>query len=88
MCAVRRGIDHAIVADSDAGKDSGKTLDSALGSLLGGNKSKDDSSNPPPKQGTPGMTTIFSSHVEVKAVDTSAVDASQFQVPSDYKLDN
>jgi hypothetical protein len=34
------------------------------------------------------MTTIFNSHYEVKAVDTSAVDASQFQTPSDYKLDN
>ena len=75
--------------DSDAGKDSGKTLDSALGSLFGGNKSDDSSKQaPPPKQGTPGMTTIFNSHYEVKAVDTAAVDASQFAVPSDYKADN
>src|SRR6185312_16687852 len=73
--------------DSDAGKDSGKSLDSALGSLFGSKKS-DDSSNQPAKQGTPGMTTIFSSHYEVKGVDTSAVDASQFQVPADYKVDN
>jgi hypothetical protein len=75
--------------DSDAGKDSSKTLDSALGSLFGGSKSDDSSKQAPPqKQGTPGLTTIFSSHVEVKAVDTAAVDASQFQVPADYKLDN
>jgi len=73
--------------DSDAGKDSGKTLDSALGSLFG-SKSKDDSSSQPQKPGTPGLTTIFSSHVEVKAVDTSGIDATQFQAPSDYKLDN
>jgi len=73
--------------DSDAGKDSGKSLDSALGSLFGG-KSKDDSSAQQQKQGTPGMTTIFSSHVEVKSIDTSAVDASQFQVPTDYKVDD
>ena len=73
--------------DSDAGKDSSKNLDSALGSLFGSKKS-DDSSSQPAKQGTPGMTTIFSSHYEVKGVDTSAVDASQFQVPADYKVDN
>lgn len=68
--------------DSDAGK-SGKSLDSALGGLFG-HKSDDSSSQP----GTPGLTTIFSSHYEVKAVDTGAVDAAQFQTPSDYKLDN
>jgi hypothetical protein len=73
--------------DSDAGKESSKSLDSALGSLFG-NKSKDDSSSQPQKQGTPGLTTLFSSHVEVKAVDTSAVDAAQFQVPADYKVDD
>jgi hypothetical protein len=73
--------------DSDAGKDSGKSLDSALGSLFGAKKS-DDSNSQPAKQGTPGMTTIFSSHYEVKGVDTSAVDAAQFQVPADYKLDD
>ena len=73
--------------DADAGKDSGKSLDSALGSLFG-SKPDDSSKNKDKDQGTPGMTTIFSSHVEVKAVDTSAVDASQFQVPDGYKLDN
>ena len=73
--------------DSDAGKDSSKSLDSALGSLFG-SKSSDSSSSQPAKQGTPGMTTIFSSHYEVKGVDTGAVDASQFQTPADYKLDN
>jgi hypothetical protein len=73
--------------DSDAGKDPSKSLDSALGSLFGSKKS-DDSSSQPAKQGTPGMTTIFSSHVEVKAVDTSGIDAAQFQTPADYKLDN
>jgi hypothetical protein len=75
--------------DSDAGKDSSKTLDSALGSLFG--SKSDDSSKSKDKdkdQGTPGMTTLFSSHVEVKAVDTAAVDDSQFQVPASYKLDN
>jgi hypothetical protein len=73
--------------DSDAGKDSGKSLDSALGSLFGSKKS-DDSSSQPQQAGTPGLTTIFSAHYEVKAVDTSAVDASQFQVPADYKVDD
>ncbi|HEY3858882.1 MAG TPA: hypothetical protein VGM47_04645 [Gammaproteobacteria bacterium] len=74
--------------DADAGKVSSKNLDSALGSLFGSKKSDDSSSQPAAKPGTPGMTTIFNSHYEVKAVDTSAVDASQFQTPSDYKLDN
>lgn len=72
--------------DEDAGKDdSGKSLDSALGSLFG---SKPDDSSKSKAQGTPGMTTFFSSHVEVKAVDTSTVDAAQFQVPDGYKLDD
>jgi hypothetical protein len=75
--------------DADAGKDSSKSLDSALGSLFG-HKSDDSSKDKDndKDQGTPGMTTIFSSHVEVKAVDTSAVDAAQFQVPDGYKLDD
>ena len=73
--------------DADAGKDSSKNLDSALGSLFG-SKSDDSSKDKDKDQGTAGMTTIFSSHVEVKGVDTSAVDASQFQVPADYKLDD
>ncbi|HEY1774217.1 MAG TPA: hypothetical protein VGH91_13600 [Gammaproteobacteria bacterium] len=71
---------------TNSGSDQGQSqsLDSTLGSLFGG-KSKDDST---PKQTDDGMTTIFSSHYEVKGVDTSAVDASQFQTPADYKLDN
>lgn len=74
--------------DSDAGKDSSKSLDSALGSLFGGKKSDDSDSQKKDQAGTPGLTTIFSSHYEVKAVDTSTIDAAQFQTPSDYKLDN
>lgn len=61
------------------------SLDSALGSLFG---KKPDTDQQSQKQGSPGMTTIFSSHVEVKAVDTGAVDKSMFEVPGDYKLDN
>ena len=60
------------------------SVDSALGSLFG-HKSDDSSKE---KAGTPGMTTVFSSHVEIKAIDTAAVDAAQFQPPSDYKLDD
>ena len=75
--------------NSDSSQQSGQpqTLDSALGSVFGGSKS-DDSKNPPAKKADDGMTTLFSSHIEVKSVDTSAVDASQFQVPSDYKVDD
>jgi hypothetical protein len=77
-------------ADAESAKDSGKTLDSALGSLFG-HKSDDsdkDKNKDQKAQGTPGMTTLFSSHMEVKAVDTAAVDAAQFQVPEGYKLDD
>jgi len=62
-----------------------QTLDSALGSLLGSKKKDDDSKK---AAGTPGMTTIFSSHVEVKSVDTGAIAASQFEVPADYKKED
>ncbi|HEY3644269.1 MAG TPA: hypothetical protein VGM16_02935 [Gammaproteobacteria bacterium] len=77
--------------DADAGKDSGKTLDSALGSLFGHKSDDSDKGKDQKSQGVPataGMTTLFSSHMEVKAVDTSAVGAAQFQVPADYKLDD
>lgn len=61
-----------------------QTLDSALGSLFGSKKSDDSDKKP---AATPGMTMLFSSHVEVKSVDTGAIAASQFEVPSDYKAD-
>ena len=54
----------------------------ALGSLFG--SKKDDNQN---QQGTPGMTTVFSSHTEIKSVDTGGLDKSLFEVPGDYKTD-
>lgn len=63
-----------------------QTLDSALGSIFGGQKKSDDSDKK--AAGTPGMTTIFHSNIEVKSVDTSAIAASQFEVPGDYKKDD
>jgi len=72
--------------DDKQSGDQPKSLDSALGSLFG--SKSDDSNKQPQKKSDDGMTTFFSSHVEVKSVDTSAVDAAQFQAPSDYKLDN
>jgi len=74
--------------DADAGKDSSKSLDSALGSLFGHKSDDSDKSKEQKAAGTPGMTTLFSSHMEIKGVDTGAVDAAQFQVPSDYKVDD
>ena len=65
-----------------------QSLDSALGSLFGSKKQdSSSSSNTSPAPHTAGMTTMFSSHVEVKSVDNSSVDASLFTVPSDYKTD-
>lgn len=69
----------------DAQQANPQTLDSALGSLLGGKKSDDSDKKP---AATPGMTMLFSSHIEVKSVDTSAIAASQFEVPADYKKDD
>lgn len=61
------------------------SLDNALGSLFG--HKADSSQNQNPGQGTPGMMKIFSSHIEVKSVDTGAVDKAKFEVPADYKAD-
>lgn len=56
-------------------------LSKALGSLFGSNK-EDDS-----KKSSDGMTTIFTSHTEVKSVDTGDLASSLFEVPTDYKKD-
>ncbi|HEV2112438.1 MAG TPA: hypothetical protein VGT99_13855 [Gammaproteobacteria bacterium] len=72
-------------SNSNAQQAHPQTLDSALGSLLGGNKKSDDSQKP---AATPGMTMLFSSHIEIKSVDTGAVAASQFEVPADYKKED
>ncbi|MGE5624839.1 MAG: hypothetical protein ACM3ZT_04750 [Bacillota bacterium] len=55
----------------------------ALGSLFG--SKKDDSQKQ--TQGTPGMTTVFSSHTELKSLDTGSLDKALFEVPGDYKTD-
>ena len=59
-----------------------QNLGSALGSLFGSKKSDDSSS-----QSSDGMAVIFTSHTEVKSVDTGSLDASLFEVPADYKKD-
>lgn len=61
------------------------SLDSALGSLLGGKNKSDDSAKP---AGTAGMTSIFHSSTEVKSVGFDAIAASQFQAPADYKKED
>ncbi|HEV7164676.1 MAG: hypothetical protein ACHQAZ_06610 [Gammaproteobacteria bacterium] len=71
-------------SNDDAQQAHPQTLDSALGSIFGG-KSKSDDSDKKVSTGTPGMNTIFHSNIEVKSVDTSAIAASQFEVPGDYK---
>jgi hypothetical protein len=65
---------------------SSQSLDSALGSLLGSKPSSSDSNNSKPA-GTPGMTTIFHSNIEVKSVDLGSIAASQFAPPADYQKD-
>jgi hypothetical protein len=60
-----------------------ETVDSAIGSLFGARSKHDDSK----KTNSDGMTTIFSSHVEIKSVDTGALGKSLFVVPKDYKTD-
>lgn len=62
---------------------SGGSLDSALGGLFGSKSNNDDNR----KQSTNGMTMIFSSHVEIKSVNTDKLSKSLFEVPKDYKTD-
>lgn len=60
----------------------GESLDNAIGSLFGSH------SKEPSKAGKlDGMTTVFSSHVEIKSVDTGTVSKALFEVPADYKTD-
>jgi hypothetical protein len=53
----------------------------ALSSLLGNSKPQDqqDSDN--------GLTTIFTSHTEIKSVAGAALSSSLFTAPADYKQD-
>lgn len=67
-------------------KSGSQNLDSALGSLFGSKSSSDNGNNSKPA-GTPGMTTIFHSNIELKSVDLGAIAASQFQPPADYQKD-
>lgn len=63
---------------------SGSTVDSAIGSLFGSKSTSDDHK----QANNDGMTTIFSSHVEIKSVKTGALDKALFELPKDYKLDD
>lgn len=70
-------------SDADRKDDTpSQSVDSALGSLFGSKSKQDDS----PKKND-GMTTIFSSHIEIKSVDVGALDRSLFEVPKDYKTE-
>jgi hypothetical protein len=60
-----------------------ESVDSAIGSLFGAHSKQDDSK----KTNSNGMTTIFSSHIEIKSVRTGALDKTLFVVPKDYKTD-
>ena len=53
----------------------------ALSSLLGNNQSQDQQNS------GNGLTTIFTSHTEIKSVDSSALSSSLFTAPADYKQD-
>ena len=64
--------------DSQAGA---QDLSNALGSLLG-SKKEDDGKKP-----SDGMAVIFTSHTEVKSVDTGGLNSSLFEVPADYTKD-
>lgn len=64
--------------DAQAGA---QDLSNALGSLFGSKSKKEDES----KKSSDGMATIFTSHTEVKSVDTGGLASSLFEVPADYK---
>ncbi|HET7174505.1 MAG TPA: hypothetical protein VFK21_00705 [Gammaproteobacteria bacterium] len=57
-------------------------LSKTLGSLFGSKKDDDSSA-----KSSDGMTVIFTSHTEIKSVDTGSLDSSLFEVPTDYKKD-
>ena len=57
-------------------------LSKALGSLFGSKKDDDSSA-----KSSDGMTVIFTSHTEIKSVDTGSLDSSLFEVPAGYKQD-
>lgn len=70
-------------SDTDKKDDTpSQSVDSAIGSLFGSKSKPDDS-----KKKNDGMTTIFSSHVEIKSVNTGSLDKSLFEVPKDYKTE-
>jgi len=56
-----------------------ESVDSAIGSLFGHHSEKKKQS------GHAGMTTVFHSHVEIKAVSFDKVDPALFKVPDNYK---
>jgi len=55
----------------------------ALGSLFGSKKDDDSSA-----KSSDGMTVIFTSHTEIKSVDTGSVDPALFEAPTDYKKED
>ena len=59
------------------------SLDSAIGSLFGSHSKSDEKK----KTDNNGMTTIFSSHTEIKSVKVGNLSKSLFEVPKDYKID-
>ena len=65
-------------ADS-SGEDKQETM-KALGSLFGSNKDESKGSDD-------GMTIVFTSHTELKSVDTGSLDKALFEVPADYTED-
>ncbi|HET7651177.1 MAG TPA: hypothetical protein VFL15_10805 [Gammaproteobacteria bacterium] len=68
--------------DQDKQERPSESLDNAIGSLFGSH-----SKEQPKADKHDGMTTVFSSHVEIKSVDTDAVSKSLFAVPDGYKAD-
>ena len=64
-------------SDQQSGQDAVK----ALGSLFG---SKDDKDK---KASDDGMTTVFTSHTELKSLDTGSLDKALFEVPGDYTME-
>ena len=72
-----KGKDDSAQSDSQDDKDAVK----ALGNLFG---SKSDDSKP---ANDDGMTTVFTSHTELKSVDTGSLDKGLFEVPAGYTQD-
>ena len=75
-------------SDADKQAAAKQNLSNALGSLFGGSKSGSSSSSGSSAGSDNGMATLFTSHTELKSVDTASLKGDLFSVPDGYKKED